>query len=50
MRLSKKEKEVLLKITDHLTDRTHYYESNDKEANETLYPLFKKLRMEILGY
>ena len=50
MRLTKKEKEFLLDITDKLTDKTHYVEINEKQANEIAWPLFKKLRMELKGY
>ena len=50
MTLTKKEKEFLFDVLDNLTDRTHYVEIGDREANETAWPLFKKFRLEIKGY
>lgn len=49
MRLTKKEKELLFKVTDHLTDRVGYYEVNDGER-DTMYSIFRKLRMELRGF
>lgn len=50
MRLTKEEKEFLFKVLDHLTDRTHYCEIGEKEANMIAWPLFKKFRLEVRGY
>lgn len=50
MKLSKKEKEFLFDVLDNLTDRTHYCEISDEQCERLAYPIFRKLRMDILGY
>lgn len=50
MKLTKKEKVFLLDVLDNLTDRTHYCEIGDNEANKIAWPLFKKFRLELKGY
>ena len=50
IRLTAKEKEFLFNVLDNLTDRTHFCEIGEKEANAKAWPLFKKLRLEIRGY
>lgn len=50
MKLTKKEKEFLFDVLDNLTDRTHYCEIGNKEANEIAWPLFKKFRLEVKGF
>lgn len=50
MRLTDKEKEFLFNVLDNLTDRTHYCEIGELEANKIAWPLFKKFRLEIKGY
>lgn len=50
IRLTAKEKEFLFNVLDNLTDRTHYCEIGEKEANAIAWPLFKKFRLEIRGY
>lgn len=50
MTLTKKEKEFLYNVLDNLTDRTHFVEIGEKEANKMAWPLFRKFRLELLGY
>lgn len=50
MRLTNKEKEFLYNVLDNLTDRTHYVEIGEKEANKMAWPLFKKFRLELRGF
>lgn len=51
MRYTRKEKEVLFDLLDHMTDR---YQDVSKFNNESyrniLFAMFKKLRLELKGF